>query len=113
MDPSRKEGNFFGYIKSSKVQIIYVSAEIHIEFNKYVTFHEEVAFKLSKEIQCDSYMEEHETPMMGEQYSGSLHLDVQREEPKVFLYSVAPEEPVEMVDRSLDECPAKKRFTWC
>ena len=64
MDASKNKGTFFGYSESSKSYRIYVPGQIHIEVSRDVTFHEEASFKHSKEIQCDSDMEEHETPMM-------------------------------------------------
>ena len=73
MKPFRKRGTFVGYIESSKAYKIYVPSERHIEVSRDVTFHEEVAFKRSEELQCDTYMEEHETPLVEGQDSSSLH----------------------------------------
>ena len=84
MDPSIKKETFVGYSKSSKSYRIYVPRQRHIEVGKYVTFHEEDSFKHSKELQCDLYMEEHETPMTKNPYSGSPHLDVERDKPKEY-----------------------------
>ena len=64
MEPFEKKGNLVGYSKSSKSYIIQVSGQSHIEVNRDVAFHEEVTFKQSKDIQCDTYMEENETHMM-------------------------------------------------
>ena len=63
MEPYRKKGMLVGYSESSKTYKIYVLGERHIEVNWDVTFHEEVAFKRSKEIQYDINMEEHDTSM--------------------------------------------------
>ena len=48
MEPSRKKGTFIGYIESSKSYIIYALGERHIDANRDATFHEEVAFNISK-----------------------------------------------------------------
>ena len=58
-------------------------------------------------------MEEHETPMMEDPDSGSLHSEVQWEKPEEFSNLLAIEEPIELVERSLDEPPAKRIFMWC
>ena len=88
MDSSEKKWNFVVYSKSSKAYRIYVPSERHIEVNKDVTFHEDVIFKRSKEIQCDSNMEEHETPMMEDLVYGSPHSDVERENLEESLHSL-------------------------
>ena len=53
-----------------------------------MTFQEEVAFKRSKELQCDSNMVEHETLMMEDPDSSSPHSDVERENPEESLDSL-------------------------
>jgi hypothetical protein len=60
MEPSGKKGIFVGYNETSKAYRIYVPGERHIEVSKDVSFHEEVAFKCSKELQRDTEMEEPE-----------------------------------------------------
>ena len=62
MEPSGKKGVFVGYNESSKAYKIYVLGQRHIDVSKDVTFHEEAAFRRSKELQFDINMEEHENP---------------------------------------------------
>ena len=63
MEPSGKKGIFVGYSETSKTYIIYVPGQRFIKVSKDVTFHEEVAFKHSKESQQDTEMEEPEEPL--------------------------------------------------
>jgi hypothetical protein len=58
MEPSRKKEIFDGYSETSKAYRIYVPGQRYIEVSRDVTFHEEVAFKQSKELQQDTEMEE-------------------------------------------------------
>ena len=51
MEPSGKKGGFVGYNENSKDYRIYVPGRRQIEVRKDVTFHEEAAFKKSKELQ--------------------------------------------------------------
>ena len=81
MQPSRKKGTFAGYSELSKSYKIHVPGERHIEVSIDVTFHEKDAFKLSKELMCDSDMEEHEIPMMEDLDSSSPHSYIERENP--------------------------------
>ena len=61
METSRKKGTFVGYSETSKEFKIYVPGERHIEVSRGVTFHEEAAFKKSRELECE--IEEHESPI--------------------------------------------------
>ena len=79
METSINKGNFVGYNESSIAYMIYVLGERHIEVSRDVTFHEEAAFKRTKEIQYDTETQEHETPMMENPYIDSNPSDVQRE----------------------------------
>jgi hypothetical protein len=54
MEPSGKKGIFVGYSETSKAYIIYIPGQRYIEVSRDVTFHEEVAFKQSKESQQDT-----------------------------------------------------------
>jgi hypothetical protein len=54
MEPSGKKGIFVGYSETSKACRIHVLDQMHIEVRRDVTFHEEVAFKRSKELQVDT-----------------------------------------------------------
>jgi hypothetical protein len=58
MEPPGNKGIFVGYNETSKAYRIYVPGERHIEVSKDVSFHEEVVFKCSKELQLDIEMEE-------------------------------------------------------
>jgi hypothetical protein len=49
MEPSRKKGDFLGYNENSKAYRIYVPVQRQIEVSGDVTFHEEAAFKKSRE----------------------------------------------------------------
>jgi hypothetical protein len=51
MEPSSKKGVFVGYSENSKAYRIYVPGQRQIEVRRGVTFHEEVAFKKSRELQ--------------------------------------------------------------
>jgi hypothetical protein len=51
MEPLSKKGVFVGYNENSKSYKIYVLGQRQIEVSRDVTFHEEVAFKKSKELQ--------------------------------------------------------------
>jgi hypothetical protein len=50
MEPSGKKGIFVGYSETFKAYIIYVPGQRYIEVSMDVTFHEEAAFKQSKEL---------------------------------------------------------------
>jgi hypothetical protein len=63
MEPSGKKGIFVGYSETSKAYKIYVPGQRYIEVSRDVTFHEEAAFKHSKESQQDTEMEEPEEPL--------------------------------------------------
>jgi len=54
MEPSGKKGIFVGYNETSKVYRIYVPGQRNIEVNMDVRFHEQVAFKHSKELTLDT-----------------------------------------------------------
>ena len=73
-----------------------------------MTFHEEVAFRRSRELQFDIDMEEHETPTTQIPTPVSPRTYIQREEPKEILDQYDHVKPVELVERSLD-APATKR----
>ena len=113
MEPSRNKGTFVCYRESSKAYIIYVSGERHVEVSITVKFNKEDAFMHTKEIHCDSHVEEHDTPMMEDPNFGSPHLDVEREKLEENSYLIIPKEPIELVEISLDEPPSKRRSTWC
>jgi transposase InsO family protein len=54
MEPLRKKGVFVEYSENSKAYRIYVPGQRQIEVSKDVTFHEEAAFKKSKEFEQES-----------------------------------------------------------
>ena len=53
MEPSGKKGISVGYSENSKAYRIYVPGQRKIEVSRDVTFHEEAAFKKSRELQQD------------------------------------------------------------
>jgi hypothetical protein len=71
-----------------------------------VTFHEEAAFKKSKELQHDSEAVQPPSPS-----SENEELDDQREEPHEGP-SDEPLEPAEELERTLEEPPAKRKLGW-
>jgi hypothetical protein len=54
MEPSRKKWFFVGYSENSKAYRIYIPGQRQIEVSRDVTFHEEAAFKKSRELQNES-----------------------------------------------------------
>jgi hypothetical protein len=54
MESSRKKWVFVGYNENSKAYRIYVPSQRQIEVSRDVAFHEEVAFKKSRELQRES-----------------------------------------------------------
>ena len=56
----RKKEIFVGYNETSKAYQIYVLGQRFIEVIQVVTFHEEVAFRCSRETSIDARLEEHE-----------------------------------------------------
>jgi hypothetical protein len=54
MEASGKKGFFVGYNENSKSYRIYVPSQRQIEVSRDVNFHEEAAFKKSRELQQDS-----------------------------------------------------------
>jgi hypothetical protein len=62
LEPSGKKDNFVGYNETSKAYRIYVPGKKYIEVNRDVTFHEEVAFRRSRELPCDTKEQEAPSP---------------------------------------------------
>ena len=62
LELSGKKGIFVGYSETSKAYWIYAPSQRFIEVNRDVTFHEEVAFRCSREIPLDAGLEEEEAP---------------------------------------------------
>jgi hypothetical protein len=91
MELSGKKAIFVGYNETSKAYRIYVPHKRFIEVSRDVTFHEEVAFKHSKESQQDTKMEEPEEP----------------------LDQVDTMDPVEQIERPMEVPPAKRKPAWC
>ena len=85
---------------------IYVPGQSFIEVSQDVTFHEEVAFRRSKETSIDAGLEEHEAPAVsGDSLDEPPSPKDQREESEEGLDAPA-EEPIE---RLLEEPPVKRR----
>jgi hypothetical protein len=76
LEPSGKKGTFVGYSETSKAYRIYVPGKKYIEVSRDATFHEEAAFRHSRELPCD--IEEHEAPSL--EPSDSQLSDEQRKE---------------------------------
>ena len=74
-----------------------------------MTFHEEEAFKRSKEIECDLETEEAEAPILEDHDDDSSPYDAQRENLAEHAELPVIDEPVELVVEPL----AKRRSTWC
>jgi hypothetical protein len=91
MEPSGKKGIFVGYSETSKAYKIYISGQKYIEVSRDVTFHEEAAFKQSKESQQDTEMEEPEEP----------------------LDQVDTMDLIEHIERPMEVTPAKRNPAWC
>ena len=81
MEPSRNKGNFVDYSEISKAFRIYVPSERHVEVSQDVTFHEEVAFKRSKELECDPETKKAEASISKDHDDDFSPFDVQRENP--------------------------------
>jgi hypothetical protein len=106
MEPSGKKGVFVGYSENSKAYRIYVPGQRQIEVSKNVTFHEEAAFKKSRELQQDSEVVQPASPS-----SESEEEDDQRDEPHEGP-SDEPLEPAEELERTLEEPPTKRKPGW-
>jgi hypothetical protein len=91
MVPSGKKGIFVGYSETSKAYRIYIPGQRYIEVSRGVTFHEEAAFKQSKESHQDTEMEELEEP----------------------LDQVDTMDPIEQIERHMEVPPAKRKHSWC
>ena len=63
MEPSRKKGVFVGYNESYKAYMIYIPSQRKIEVSRDVTFHEEAAFKKSRELQQETEADQPTSPL--------------------------------------------------
>ena len=106
MEPSSKKGVFVGYNENSKAYMIYVLGQREIEVRRYVTFHEETAFKKSRELQHESEEVHPASPSSENEES-----DDQREEPHEWP-SNEPLEPIEVLKITLEEPLAKRKLGW-
>jgi hypothetical protein len=106
MEPSSKKGVFVGYYENSKAYRIYVPSQRQIEVSRDVTFHEEVAFKKSRELQ-----QELEVVQPASTSSKKEESDDQREEPHEGP-SDKSLKPAEELERTLEEPPAKRKPGW-
>jgi hypothetical protein len=106
MEPSGKKGFLVGCSENSKAYRIYVLGQRQIEVSRDVTFHEEVAFKKSKEIQQKSEAIQPASPSSENEESND-----QREEPRE-RPSNEPLKHVEVLERTLEEPPAKRKLGW-
>jgi hypothetical protein len=106
MEPSRKKGVFVGYNENSQAYRIYVPGQRKIEVSRDVTFHEEAAFKKSREIEQESEAVRPTSPS-----SESEESDYQREEPHEEPNDELLE-PAEELERTLEEPSAKMKPGW-
>jgi hypothetical protein len=111
MEPSSKKGIFMGYSETSKAYNIYIPGERHIEVRSDVSFHEDVSFKSSKELDLDTNMEDLEASLV--QFLESSSPDMQREDLDEPLDLDDPMEPIEQVERTLDAPQYKRKPSWC
>ena len=110
MEPSGKKGIFVGYSETSKAYRIYIPGQRYIEVSRDVTFHEEVAFRHSREVPLDAELVEQEAPAaVGESSDKAPSLEDEREESEE-----GPDVPIEEpVERLLEKIPAKRKPAWC
>jgi hypothetical protein len=106
MEPSSKKGVFVGYSENSKAYRIYVPSQRQVEVRRDVTFHEEATFKKSRELQQESEVVHPASPSSENEES-----DDQREEPHEGP-SDKPLELDEVLERTLEEPPAKRKLGW-
>jgi len=105
MEPSGKKGIFVGYSESSKAYRIYVPGQRQIEVSRDVTFHEEVVFKRSRELQSDDEPDSPSAETSGSDFQREESHDDPRDQDVVL-------EPAEELERSLEEPPFKRRPAW-
>jgi hypothetical protein len=105
LEPSGKKGTFVGYSETSKAYRIYVPGQKFIEVSRDVTFHEEAAFRHSRELPCDTEQLEAPSP----EPSDSPLPDEQREEAREPLV-----DPIrDYVEFPLEKPPVKRKSAWC
>jgi hypothetical protein len=104
--PKKKRTKIEPSCKNSKAYRIYVPCQRQIEVSRDVTFHEEAAFKKSRELQQESEAVQPASPSSKNEES-----DDQREEPHEGPCN-EPLEPVEELERTLEESLAKRKTGW-
>jgi hypothetical protein len=104
LEPYGKKGTFVGY-NTSKVYMIYILGQCHIEANRDVTFDEEVAFRKSRKSHVEIDSEEQEAPKdKGTNTSSPIVHPSKYEEDSV--------EPVEPMDLPRYVTVTRKRPSW-
>jgi hypothetical protein len=105
LETSGKKRTFVGYSETSKAYKIYAPGKKFIKVSRDMTFHEEVAFRRSRELPCDT--EEQEAP--SPEPSDTPLSDEQREE------TIEPSvDPIrDSVEFPLEKLPVKRKPTWC
>ena len=101
MEPSGKKGVFVGYSESSKAYRIYVPGQKQIEVSRDVTFHEEVVFKRSRDLQIDDKPDSPSAETSGTNFQTEKSHDQD-----------AVLEPVKVLKRSLEDPLIKRRPAW-
>jgi hypothetical protein len=67
LEPSGKKETFVGYSETSKAYRIYLPGKKYIEVSRDVTFHEEAAFRRSRELPCDTEEQEAASPELSDE----------------------------------------------
>lgn len=103
LDATRKKGMFVGYCDNSKAFKIYVSGQRNIEFNRDVTFDEDVALGKERDI----------PPPPVEKKDDDMDLLECPYVPKPKKYVIDdPMEPMDPLDPTPCDPPTKKRSLW-
>jgi hypothetical protein len=105
-EPLGKKGVFMGYSENSKAYMIYIPGQRKIEVRRDVTFHDEFTFNKSKELQQES-----EVVQPISLFSENEESNDQREEPRKGP-SNEPLKPAEVLERTLEEPPDKRKPGW-
>ena len=100
MEPLGKKGIFVGYSESSKAYRIYVPGQKQTEVSQDVTFHEEVVFKRSRELQIDGEPDSPSVETCGTDFQREkIHDDPMDQD--------AALEPAKVLEKSLEDPPIK------
>lgn len=107
MDPSEKKGVFVDYSETSKAYRIYIPSQRQIEVCRDVTFHEKAALRKSKDLQLETEVEP--ASPLTETSDSESHREDNHDDP---MDHITPLEPVENLERSLEDPPRKRNPAW-